>query len=106
MLMPLATMASIKIFKFKEELRRLLYFVCAMLIQLGIFSMRWNVVIGGQLFSKSFRGLTSYKIEMMGIEGLLVALALLIVPFFILAFLLNILPPWKKGELIMEETQS
>jgi len=26
------------------------------LIQLGIFSTRWNVVIGGQLFSKSFRG--------------------------------------------------
>lgn len=102
MLMPLAAMASIKIFKFKEELRRLLYFVCAMLIQLGIFSMRWNVVIGGQLFSKSFRGLTSYKMDMMGIEGLLVALVLLIVPFFILAILLNILPPWKKDELIME----
>jgi uncharacterized membrane protein len=26
------------------------------LIQLGIFSTRWNVVIGGQLLSKSFRG--------------------------------------------------
>ena len=27
----------------------------------GIFAMRWNVVIGGQLFSKSFLGYTTYK---------------------------------------------
>ena len=44
-----------------------------MLIQLGIFSTRWNVVIGGQLFSKSFRGLMTYKMEVTGIEGLLTA---------------------------------
>jgi len=25
--------------------------------------MRWNVVIGGQLFSKSFLGYTTYKME-------------------------------------------
>jgi len=66
---------------------------------LGIFSTRWNVVIGGQLFSKSFRGLTTYKMELMGIEGFLVALALLIIPFVILAALIKLLPPWKKEEL-------
>ena len=31
---------------------------------IGIFAMRWNVVIGGQLFSKSFLGYTSYKMEL------------------------------------------
>ncbi|MEW6333603.1 MAG: NrfD/PsrC family molybdoenzyme membrane anchor subunit [Thermodesulfobacteriota bacterium] len=99
MILPLVVMASIKILKFQEDLRKLLYFVCALLIQLGIFSTRWNVVIGGQLFSKSFRGLTTYKMELMGIEGLLVALVVLILPFFILAVLLKLLPPWKKEEL-------
>jgi len=99
MLVPLLVMALIKIFKLQDELRKLLYFICGVLIQIGIFSMRWNVVIGGQLFSKSFRGLTTYKMELMGIEGLLVALALLIIPFVVLAVLMRILPPWKKEEL-------
>lgn len=99
MLLPLLLMAAIKIFRVQEEVRKLLYFVCALLIQLGIFSTRWNVVIGGQLFSKSFRGLTTYKMELMGIEGFLVALVLLIVPFVILAMLIKLLPPWKKEEL-------
>lgn len=99
MLLPLGIMIVIKIFRFPEELRKLLYFVSAVLIQLGIFSTRWNVVIGGQLFSKSFRGLTTYKLELTGIEGFLVALALLIAPFIVLAILIKILPPWKKEEL-------
>jgi Ni/Fe-hydrogenase subunit HybB-like protein len=71
------------------------YFVAALLIQVGIFSTRWNVVIGGQLFSKSLRGLTAYKLELGGQEGLLVAIGLLILPFLILALLLKILPPWE-----------
>ncbi|HLA26770.1 MAG TPA: NrfD/PsrC family molybdoenzyme membrane anchor subunit [Syntrophales bacterium] len=99
MLLPLGIMIVIKIFRLHEELRKLLYFVSAVLIQLGIFSTRWNVVIGGQLFSKSFRGLTTYKLELTGIEGFLVALALLIAPFIVLAILIKILPPWKKEEL-------
>src|SRR3972149_48488 len=40
------------------ELRRLIYLMSAGLVEIGIFSIRWNVVIGGQLFSKSLRGLT------------------------------------------------
>jgi Ni/Fe-hydrogenase subunit HybB-like protein len=99
MLIPLGIMVTIKVFRLQEELRRLLYFVTGVLIQLGIFSVRWNVVIGGQLFSKSFRGLTTYKMEMTGIEGFLVALVLLIVPFIILSMLIKLLPPWKKEEL-------
>jgi Ni/Fe-hydrogenase subunit HybB-like protein len=99
MLIPLGIMVTIKVFRLQEELRRLLYFVTGVLIQLGIFSVRWNVVIGGQLFSKSFRGLTTYKMEMTGIEGFLVALVLLIVPFIILSALIKLLPPWKKEEL-------
>jgi len=99
MLLPLGVMVIIKVFKLQEELRRLLYFICGVLIQMGIFSTRWNVVIGGQLFSKSFRGLTTYKLEVMGIEGFLVALTLLILPFVILSILIKLLPPWKKEEL-------
>jgi predicted membrane protein len=68
------------------------------LIQLGIFATRWNVVIGGQLFSKSFRGLTTYKMEVVGIEGLIAALGLLIAPFIILAVFLKIFPASETAE--------
>jgi predicted membrane protein len=96
MFIPLAVLAVVKASNFNDELRKLLYFVSVILIQLGIFSTRWNVVIGGQLFSKSFRGLMTYKMEIMGIEGLLTALGFLILPFIVLAILLKILPAWKR----------
>lgn len=94
MLVPLAVMVAVKSLKFTEELRRLFYFASVILIQLGIFATRWNVVIGGQLFSKSFRGLTTYKMEVVGIEGLFAAIVLLITPFIILTVFLKIFPAW------------
>jgi Ni/Fe-hydrogenase subunit HybB-like protein len=105
MLVPLAILVAVKSLRFNDELRRLLYFVSIILIQIGIFSTRWNIVIGGQLFSKSFRGLTTYKMEIIGIEGLLSAIGFLILPFIILAVLLKILPAWKRIE-VGQETAS
>jgi Ni/Fe-hydrogenase subunit HybB-like protein len=100
MLLPLGIISITKIFKkrfaLNEDLRKMLYFISVLLIQFGIFSTRWNVVIGGQMFSKSFRGLTTYKMEVMGLEGLLYALGLLVLPLVILTVLMKILPPWKE----------
>ncbi|MBI3096730.1 MAG: polysulfide reductase NrfD [Planctomycetes bacterium] len=98
MVVPLGIMVVIKLSKMNDELRKLLYFTAAILIQMGIFSTRWNIVIGGQLFSKSFLGLTAYKMEIMGIEGLLTALVLLALPFVILVVLLKLLPAWPGDE--------
>ncbi len=92
MLIPLAILVVARLGRFNEDMRKLLYFTAVILIQLGIFSTRWNVVIGGQLFSKSFRGLMTYKMQVTGIEGLLTALGLLVAPFMILAILVRILP--------------
>ena len=63
--------------------RERMYFVSSVLILLGVFAMRWNVVIGGQLFSKSLRGFTTYKMELSGQEGWLLSLALILLPFII-----------------------
>jgi formate-dependent nitrite reductase membrane component NrfD len=92
------TIRSTGLLKVPDELRRLVYFLAAVLTQIGIFSIRWNVVIGGQLFSKSLRGLTFYKMELLGVEGLLMALALLLMPLVILYVLIKILPPWQDTE--------
>ncbi|MGB3400468.1 MAG: NrfD/PsrC family molybdoenzyme membrane anchor subunit [Candidatus Deferrimicrobiaceae bacterium] len=99
MLFPLAILSAIKIFRRwreSEELRKMLYFVSLILIQGGVFATRWNVVIGGQMFSKSFRGLTTYKMEFGGLEGLLYTLGLLALPLIILAVFLKVLPAWKE----------
>jgi len=85
--------------KVPAEVRRLIYLGCALLVQVGIFSIRWNVVIGGQLFSKSLRGLTVYKAELLGVEGLLMAGAFVVLPFIVLGFLVKIMPPWAEDEL-------
>jgi len=71
-----------------------MYTLAGMLTLMGILAMRWNVVIGGQLFSKSFLGYTTYKMGFATREGLLPAAVLLILPFLILWVLLKLLPPW------------
>jgi len=85
--------------RISDELKRLVYLVAAVLVQIGIFSIRWNVVIGGQLFSKSLRGLTVYKVELFGLEGLAMSVFLLVLPLAILWLLVKILPPWSDAEL-------
>jgi predicted membrane protein len=67
-----------------EMARKRMSFASAVLILLGVLSMRWNVVIGGQLFSKSLRGFMSYKMEFAGMEGWLMGAILLALPFIIL----------------------
>ena len=58
--------------------------------------MRWNVVIGGQLFSKSFLGYTTYKMGFATREGLLPALIVMALPVFILWALVKLFPPMEE----------
>jgi Ni/Fe-hydrogenase subunit HybB-like protein len=93
MLLPLLILALVRSRRLNDSMRTLMYFVSVLLIEVGIFSMRWNVVIGGQLYSKSFRGLMAYKMELTGLESLMMALVLLSLPFIILSVLFYLLPP-------------
>jgi len=95
-IVPIVTLGIFRIHLPKEKMRKPLYLTASMLVLMGIFFMRWNVVIGGQLFSKSFLGFTSFKIGLIGLEGCLMSAFWLILPLIILAFLLWLLPPWKK----------
>ena len=94
-LTPLALLALTQLVKFPEIVRRRLYAIAAVLTMIGIFAMRWNVVIGGQLFSKSFLGYTTYKMDFVTREGMLPAIILMILPFVILYVLIKLLPPWQ-----------
>ncbi len=96
-LTPLVLLAITQLVKFPERVRKRIYGLSAVLTMIGIFAMRWNVVIGGQLFSKSFLGYTTYKMDFVTREGLLPAIILVILPFFILYLLIKILPPWQES---------
>jgi Ni/Fe-hydrogenase subunit HybB-like protein len=95
-LTPILLLSLVQFIKLSERARKYIYIVSASLALIGIFAMRWNVVIGGQLFSKSFLGYTTYKMSLVTREGLLVSIALLIFPLFVLAGLVKLLPPWPK----------
>jgi Ni/Fe-hydrogenase subunit HybB-like protein len=93
-LVPIGLLALTQLIHYREAIRRRMYVTAACLTLVGIFAMRWNVVIGGQLFSKSFLGYTSYKMGFATREGLLPALAIMVLPFLILTVLIRVLPPW------------
>jgi len=94
-LVPLTILAANQLWRFSAGARKAMYMTAGGLTLIGIFAMRWNVVIGGQLFSKSFLGYTSYKMELVTREGLLSAIALMILPFVIFLVLIKLLPPWQ-----------
>jgi len=91
---PIALLALTQVLKFSEIGRKRIYAIAGCLTMIGIFAMRWNVVIGGQLFSKSFLGYTTYKMGLVAREGLLTAIVLTILPLVILGVLVKLLPPW------------
>lgn len=93
-LLPIIVLALTQVAKFSEPARKQMYVFAGVMTLIGIFAMRWNVVIGGQLFSKSYLGYTTYKLEFATREGLLAAIALMILPLFILWGLVKLLPPW------------
>lgn len=95
---PLALLAAVQVMRFGETARKRIYAAAGLLTLVGIFAMRWNVVIGGQLFSKSYLGYTSYKLDFATREGLLPAIVLMLLPFAILWALVKLLPPWKPEE--------
>lgn len=78
--------------------------VSLLLVLLGVFMMRWNVVIGGQAFSLSFAGYMHYRLPVIPHdlstfkEGLFGALVILAVPYVLFWFLSKIFPVFNTEE--------
>ena len=94
-LVPIVLLGATQLLRLTARARIGIYTIAGLLTLIGIFAMRWNVVIGGQLFSKSFLGYTTYKMEFAHREGMLPAIVAMLLPFGILAVLLRVLPPWR-----------
>jgi len=91
-LLPILLIILTKIFKYRNQIG--LYTLASILTLIGVFAMRWNVVIGGQLLSKTLYGFSNYSMPIFGVESLTLALGIIALPFVILYILTRLLPPW------------
>lgn len=93
-LLPLFVLGGVEMIKLGTQEKAALRFLSAMMVLIGVFAMRWNVVIGGQLMSKSLRGFVSYTPPIFGLSGILVSTIIMALPFVILVLAIQLLPPW------------
>jgi len=91
-LVPFLLLGSLQLLRKRvpEMARRRMIFASSAMVLIGVLAMRWNVVIGGQLFSKSLRGVMGYKMEFAGVEGWFMGILLLGLPFVILTVLVKL----------------
>ena len=94
-LVPIILLLIAKSGIFKFNVRKYLYIFATVLTLIGVFAMRWNVVIGGQILSKTYMGYSYYIMPIFGPESLSITLAIMALPFVILAILVKLLPPWE-----------
>lgn len=67
------------------------------MILASVLAMRFNVVVGGQLISKSLSGYAQFHVPLWH-EGIIPTIGFLALPFVILAVLVKVLPPWMETE--------
>ncbi|MCK5837053.1 MAG: polysulfide reductase NrfD, partial [Desulfobacula sp.] len=93
---PLLVLGVMGIFKIKKNLYNFTAAMVSAILLLQVLIMRWNVVIGGQLMSKSARGYTEFHPQWFDKEGILAVIIVMAIPFIILFVLSRIFPFWEK----------
>lgn len=91
---PLFVLGWLVFFKIKEPAYITWSAVVCLVLLLQVLFMRWNVIIGGQLMSKSARGYTEFHPEWFDKEGILAVIGVMAVPFLFLFVLSKIFPLW------------
>lgn len=93
-LVPLVILGLLCLFRIKDSLYTFLAGTVSAILLLQVLFMRWNVVIGGQLMSKSARGYTVFHPEWFDKEGIVAVIVVMAIPFAILVVLSRIFPFW------------
>ncbi len=93
------------LFPLGQRVRHWLAGVASFLVLLQVLCMRWNVVIGGQMLSKTGKGYHEFRLPWTGKEGMLAALGVFAASYVLLYVLCRILPPfeWKTAGGASEE---
>lgn len=91
---PLIALGVMGLFRMERIYYNSLAAIISAILLLQVFIMRWNVVIGGQLMSKSARGYTEFHPEWFDKEGILAVIIVMMIPFIILFVFSKIFPFW------------
>ena len=82
----------------KDSIYRAAALFLSLMLLLQVLFMRWNVVIGGQLMSKSHRGYVTFHPEWFDKEGIIAVLVIMVLPLIVLFILSKIFPFWMEEE--------
>ena len=92
-IVPFLMLSVTSLYKFKStKLKNTIIWLSSVMLLLQVLFMRWNVVIGGQLVSKSMRGFTEYFPGFWDKEGLIVSLSIILIPFLLLMLFDKLFP--------------
>jgi len=76
-----------------DQIRNTLCFVASLMLLVQVFAMRWNVVIGGQIFSKSLRGFREALVP-----GIALAILIFVFPLVFIALFNRVLPVFEPAD--------
>jgi len=91
---PLFVLGVMVLFTINKHVYNFTAAIVSAILLLQVLIMRWNVVIGGQLMSKSARGYTEFHPEWFDKEGIVAVIIVMAIPFIILFVLSRIFPFW------------
>lgn len=91
-IVPFLMLTVTSLIKINAKVKNFMIWSSAGMLLIQVLLMRWNVVIGGQLVSKSMRGFTEYFPGLFDREGLFVGIIIIIIPFLLLMFFDKIFP--------------
>jgi Ni/Fe-hydrogenase subunit HybB-like protein len=102
---PFFVMGYVVVFKQRVPamVRNLIAVCCGLLLLAQVGAMRWNVVMGGQMFSKSLRGFLNFQVDIYGREGLIAGAVILCLPFVVIFVFSRLLPLWGSVETFPKE---
>ncbi|MDP6843659.1 MAG: polysulfide reductase NrfD, partial [Rhodospirillales bacterium] len=104
---PLLILGVVSLFDVRGK--ALVYFtnLGSLLLVLQVLAMRFNVVVGGQLISKSERGFVDFEFEIFTKEGVLTGLVILAMPFIAYYVISRFLPIFEgKGLKLRSDNQA
>ena len=95
-IIPLFILGVLGLFAIKKNIYNFMAAIVSAMLLLQVLIMRWNVVIGGQLMSKSARGYTEFHPQWFDKEGIIAVIIVMAIPFIILFVLSRIFPFWEQ----------
>lgn len=102
---PLVLLGAFILFRLHNPFGTFLVLLSAHLVQIQVLSMRFNIIIGGQLLSKSGVGYHDYHWHIWGREGLVASVSVLVLISAFIFLLMKVFPP-READVLDEKLEA